>query len=117
MSVPEDTYERVENRLMSHGVYVNEIDRETDPVTITYETVHGTDGVPHRDIGRIANVLRSFRVESEWDPVTVEGVVTDLDGERLGTWHVEAEWFHELADDEITETEFSQRVLDTIEEV
>ncbi|WP_136716498.1 hypothetical protein [Halorientalis salina] len=115
MSVPDDQYERIENRLMSHGIYVTALDRDEAAVEITYETVHATDGVPHRDIGRVVNVLRDFREEG-WEPVDVRGVVTDLDGEQLGSWHAEAEWFHELAAGEITETEFSGRVLDTIEE-
>jgi len=115
MSTPDERYERIENRLVSHGIYVTELDRGADPVEITYETLHAADGVPHGDIGRVVNVLRDFR-EQGWDPVDIRGIVTDLDGEKLGTWHAEADWFHDLAADDITETEFSQRVLDTIEE-
>ncbi len=115
MSVPDDLPERIENRLMSHGVYVDELDSSGNTFDITYETVHADDSVPNRDIGRIVNLLRDFRDEG-WEPVDVHGIVTDLDGERLGTWHATAEWFHDLEDGTITETEFSQRVLDTIEE-
>jgi len=115
MSTPDDVYERIENRLLSHGIYVNDLEKSEDAVEITYETVHATDGVPHGDIGRVVNVLRDIRKEG-WDPVDVEGIVTDLEGERLGSWHADADWFHELADGDITETDFSQRVLETIEE-
>lgn len=115
MSAPEDIYERIENRLMSHGIYVTDLERTDEAMEITYETVHATDGVPHNDIGRVVNLLRDFREEG-WEPVAVEATVTDLEGEELGTWEAEADWFHELAADEITETDFSQRVLETIEE-
>jgi len=115
MSVPDDIDERIENRLMSHGIYVTDFARDADAVEITYETVHGTEGVPHRDIGRVINVLREFRDEG-WEPADVHGVVKNLDGESLGSWRADAAWFHDLAADDITETEFSQRVLDTIEE-
>jgi len=115
MSTPEDLDERIENRLVSHGIYVTDLGRGENAVAITYETVHGTDGVPDRDIGRIVNVFRDFRGEG-WEPVDVRGVATDLDGEQLGSWHAEAAWFRDLAADEITETEFSQRVLETVEE-
>ncbi len=116
MSSPEDIYERIENRLVSHGIYVTDLDRG-DPLEITYETVHGdsdAETVPDRDIGRLCNVLREFREEG-WEPVDLRAVVTDLDGERLGTWRAEAAWFRTLGRDEITETEFSQRVLETVE--
>ena len=116
MSAPDDLHERIENRLVSHGLYVTELD-PGDRLDVTYETVHaGGTGVPDRDIGRLINVLRAFREEG-WEPTDVHAVVTDLDGTRLGTWHADAEWFRELGRDAITETEFSQRVLETVEEV
>jgi len=115
MAAPEDVDDRIENRLLSHGIYVTELDHGEETLAVTYETVHATDSVPHRDIGRVLNLLRDLREEG-WAPVDVDGTVTDLEGDRLGTWHAEAEWFHELAADEVTETEFSQRVLGTVEE-
>jgi hypothetical protein len=115
MAAPEDIDDRIENRLLSHGIYVTGLTHGEETLAVTYETVHATDGVPHRDIGRVLNLLRDLREEG-WDPVDVDGTVTDLDGDRLGTWHADAEWFHELATGEVTETEFSQRVLGTIEE-
>ncbi|MFB6084873.1 MAG: hypothetical protein ABEJ94_11590 [Halorientalis sp.] len=116
MSAPDDVYQRIENRLVSHGLYVTDLDRG-DPLEITYETVHAdadADTVPDRDIGRLCNVLRDFREEG-WDPVDLRAVVTDLDGERLGSWRADAAWFRQLGRDEISETEFSQRVLETVE--
>jgi len=115
MTPPDDLAERIENRLMSHGVYVRDMEHAADRLDLTYETVHAEDTVPHTDIGRVINLLREFREEG-WEPVPVHGTATDLEGEALGSWHAEAAWFEELAADEITETEFSQRVLATIEE-
>ncbi|WP_336000680.1 hypothetical protein [Halorientalis halophila] len=119
MSAPEDVYERIENRLVSHGLYVTDLERGEEALEVTYETVHvdadaEAPGVPDRDIGRLCNVLREFREEG-WDPVDLRAVATTLEGERLGTWRAEAAWFRELGRDDITETEFSQRVLETVE--
>ena len=111
----DDLAERIENRLMSHGVYVTDLDRGEERLDVTYETIHAEDEVPHADIGRVINLLRELR-EDDWDPVPVHGTATDLEGDELGSWRAEAEWFHALAAGEMTETEFSQRVLDTIEE-
>lgn len=114
MSAPDDIYERIENRLVSHGVYVTDMQRDADSVSITYETVHDDSGVPKGSIGRVINLLRDLREEG-WEPVRVEGTATDLDGAELGSWHAEPEWFDDLAAGDLTETEFSQRVLGTIE--
>jgi hypothetical protein len=116
MAAPDDVHERIENRLMSHGIYVTDLDPGEETLNITYETVHGDASVPVRDIGRIVNLLRTFREEEDWGPVTVHGTATDLEGDSLGTWQAEQAWFEALADGEMTEVEFSDRVRATIDE-
>ncbi|MFB6164563.1 MAG: hypothetical protein ABEJ31_05340 [Haloarculaceae archaeon] len=114
MAAPEDVYERIENRLISHGIYVTDLDRGEEAVSLTYETVHATEGVPETDVGRTVNVFRELREEG-WEPVDVRATATDLDGNRLGSWVAEAEWFRQLAAGEITEVEFTARLRETIE--
>lgn len=107
--------ERLENRLMSHGVYVREVDAG-DTLDLTYETVAPGEGVPHRDIGRIVNLLREMREQGDWEHTPIRGEASDPEGEYLGTWHVEVEWLEALQEEDLSEVAFSQRVLDTIEE-
>ena len=104
--------ERLEARLMSHGVYVTDVDRTGDAVALDYESVAAADGVPHGEIGRVINVFRDLLGEGS---IGIEATVSNLDGEHQGTWHVEAAWLDRLASGEFTETEFSGKVLETVE--
>lgn len=105
--------DQLEARLTSHGVYVTSLDAETNHLTITYESVTGgqTGAVPHREVGRVINVVRDL-TES---PVEIRGTVTDLDDEPIGDWHAEADWLRALEDGDLSEVDFSQRVLETID--
>jgi hypothetical protein len=42
--------------------------------------------------------------------------VLRFEGEPMDTWHAEADWFDGLLDYRLTETEFSTRVLETLDE-
>lgn len=106
--------DQLEARLMSHGVYVDSLDHDDERIDIEYESIAAgkAGAVPHREVGRVINVVRDL---SE-TPRDVHGVVTDLDGESVGQWRAEAEWFRALEDEELTEVDFSQRVIETIDE-
>ncbi|NHN58239.1 MULTISPECIES: hypothetical protein [Halorussus] len=108
--------ERLEQRLMSHGVYVTDLATDGGTLHIGYETAAPGDGVPHREVGRVLNRLLDLQAEEEWEPTDVRGSVTDLDGNRRGTWRADEEWLiaHDRGD--VSDVELSQRVLDTIEE-
>lgn len=107
---------RIESRLMSHGVYVDEVVEKDEGYRLTYESVaaDGAGAVPHREVGRVINVFRDFH-DDDWEGVDIEATVTDLDGAELGEWHVEQEWIAALHGDDLSEVEFSERVIDTIE--
>ena len=49
------------------------------------------------------------------DAFEIEAEVTDLEGDALGTWHVEAEWIDRLHNGDLSETDFSEMVIETIE--
>ena len=103
----------VEPALRSYGVSVESIDGG-DPLDLTYMTAFPGREVHHGEIGRALNALIDRAEADEWEPVRVEGTVVRSPGDVLGTWHAEAEWFEALASYEISETEFSARVLDTL---
>ena len=103
----------VEPALRSYGISVEAIDGG-DPLELTYMTAFPGREVHHPEIGRALNALIDRADADEWDPVRVEATVVRSPGDVLGTWHAEAEWFEALASYEISETEFSTRVLETL---
>ncbi len=106
--------DQLEARLMSHGVYVTSLDTEEEKIEVEYESISAgqAGAVPHREVGRVINVVRDLTET----PRGVRGSVTDLDGEPVGSWRAEVEWLRALEDDELSEIEFSQRVVETIDE-
>ncbi|GAA0223212.1 hypothetical protein ACFFQF_08735 [Haladaptatus pallidirubidus] len=106
--------DQLEARLMSHGVYVTSLDTDGERIEIEYESIKAgnTGAVPHREVGRVINVVRDL-TES---PRGVRGEVTDLDGEQVGNWRAKAEWLRELENGELSEVDFSERVIETITE-
>jgi hypothetical protein len=106
--------ERLEDKLMGVGAYLTDVAETSEGIEIEYETVNPGDGVPQRQVGQVLQTLWDVRGEDA-DPVTVTATVTDDDGNLRGRWRAEAEWVAALGDD-LTQTEFSQRVLNTIEE-
>lgn len=110
----DDPVSQLEARLTSHGVYVDEVERDGG-FHLRYESVDAGDGVPQREIGRVVNVFRDVFGE-DWDGERIEATVYDLDGERVGSWHVERAWLRDLAAGELSEVEFSRKVVDAIEE-
>ncbi|WP_049969247.1 hypothetical protein [Haladaptatus cibarius] len=106
--------DQLEARLMSHGVYVTSLNADEERIEIEYESIKAgnTSVIPHQEVGRVINVVRDL-VEKRRD---VRGEVTDLDGERVGTWRAKAEWFRELEEDELSEVDFSGRVIESIHE-
>lgn len=105
----------VESRLTGFAVYLTDFAETEDGYALTYESLAADDTgtVPHREVGRIVNVFRDI----EEDPVGIEGTVTDLDGTPMGEWTAEREWLAALEADELTELEFSEKVIESIEPV
>ncbi|MEF8800612.1 MAG: hypothetical protein V5A38_08390 [Halolamina sp.] len=104
----------VEAELRSNAISVERLELG-DPIELTYTTAFPGASVNHGEIGR---ALTSFidLFEDELETRRVEGTVLRSDSDVQGEWHAEADWFEALADYRISETEFSARVLDTLEE-
>lgn len=107
--------EQLEARLMSHGVYVTDAALDGETVALIYESIAAdeTGAVPHREAGRVINVVRDLLDD---ESVGVEATVTDLDGETRGTWEMAPEWLDALEAGDLSEVEFSGKVVDTIEQ-
>jgi hypothetical protein len=116
LETDNEILERVSNRLMGQGVYVEAADYEDDRLRIEYETIAPGEGVPHQQIGQVINMFRD-ELEQGWEPTTIEATVTDAnEGRRRGSWRMDESWLHALEDGELSEVEFSGYVLDTLEE-
>ncbi len=107
--------EQVGYRLMGQGVYFESVEQSADRLEIEYETVAPGEGVPHRQIGRVITVFRDA-IEEGWEPTTIEARATSTDGDCRGTWRMDEAWLAALESGELSEVEFSERVLDTLEE-
>jgi len=103
----------VEPALRSYGISAEAVDGG-DPLDLTYMTAFPGREVHHGEIGRALNALIDRAEADAWDPARVEATVVRAPGDVLGTWHAEAAWFEELIAYEISETEFSTRVLETL---
>lgn len=103
----------VESRLTGFGVYLTDLAETPDGYALTYESIAADQAaaIPHREVGRVVNVFRDVAD----DPVEIRATVTDMDGTPLGTWHAPREWLAALDSDDMTELEFSERVVDSIE--
>jgi hypothetical protein len=66
-------------------------------------------------MGRALNALIELARDDEWTPVRVEATVLLSPGNVIGTWYAEPDWFEGLSSYRLSETEFSQRVLATID--
>lgn len=111
----DDVIEQVGYRLMAQGVYFESVEKHEDRIEIEYETIAPGEGVPHQQIGRMINIFREA-VEEGWEPTTIEATAVDGDGEIRGTWKMDVEWLHALENDELSEIDFSERVLESLDE-
>ncbi|UPV99485.1 hypothetical protein M0R88_13270 [Halorussus gelatinilyticus] len=110
-----DLRERLEQRLMSHGVYVTDLSTAEGTLRIEYETASPGEGVPHREVGRVLNRLLDLLGEG-WEPLDVRAEVSDIEEEPRGTWRADAEWLAAHDRGDLSDVDLSQRVIDTIEE-
>lgn len=118
----------LENRLMSNGIYVTDVawlddDPDADDLprdgaglTLAYETVSESPAVTSDEVSAVVRTLLSVAEEREWTPGRLEVTSRTTDGALRGRWHVEEEWFAGLGV-ELSEIEFSQRVLETVDNV
>ncbi|NHX36483.1 hypothetical protein G9C84_08445 [Halolamina sp. R1-12] len=109
----------LESRLTNHGCYLQSVAVDGDTYQLTYQSTaadeHGE--IPHQQVGDVVNDFRKLFDRRDWPVRDVEATVTDLADEELGAWRADADWFDALEAGEMTEVEFSQRVLDSLETV
>ena len=109
---------RLVDELRSNGVSVESLDgAETgERATLTYMTAFPGDEVSHREMGRVCNVFIDRADDDEWDPKPVDVTVVRTDDDVQGTWRIDPAWIADLLAYRISETEFSTRVVNTLDE-
>ena len=105
----------LEVELRNFGVDVHDIE-DVEPVELSYITAYPGDEVNHMEMGKVLNAFLDLEEENEWEPCLVEATVLRFEDEVMNTWYAKAEWFEGLRNYRLSETEFSTRVLETLEE-
>lgn len=105
---------QLESRLTSHAIYVTELSGDVaGGFDVIYQSIDVENGVLRdRELGRVVNVFRDLL---EGEATAIRATVTDLDDRPVARWHCEASWLAALEAGELSEVEFSQRVVDTAE--
>jgi hypothetical protein len=104
----------LETRLRNAGIDVAAVE-SVDPVELSYVTAYPGADVNHMEMGRLLNELLDLAREDDWEPTSVEATVLRFEDDVMNTWHADAEWFEQLLQYRLSETEFSARVLETLE--
>lgn len=105
----------LEAELRTNGISVETLSRG-ESVELTYLTAFPGERVHHAEMGRALNTFIDLAEDGRWDPVRIEATVVRSDDDVQGTWHAKPAWFEGLLEYRLSETEFSTRVLDTLEE-
>lgn len=106
--------ETLEPELRSYGISVEHVSVDDDVIDLEYMTAFPADRIHDGEIGRACNTLIDMIEADECEPMRIDATVVRSPGDVLGGWHAEAEWFEQLTTYEISETEFSKRVLETV---
>lgn len=104
----------LEAELRSYGISVEHLSVDGDEIDLEYMTAFPADRVHDGEIGRACNTLIDMIEANECEPMCVDATVVRSPEDVLGSWHAEAEWFEQLTNYAISETEFSTRVLETV---
>jgi hypothetical protein len=105
---------QLESRLMGQGLYLSELAYLDSGYRIEYESLSADRGaMPQSELGDVINIFRDV-LEDDWPGTAIEAVITDFEGQPVAEWHVRAAWSTLLAEGDLSEIEFSDRVLGTL---
>jgi hypothetical protein len=109
-----DVVDGLEGELRSNGISVEELARG-ETIHLAYLTAFPGARVNHQEMGRACNTFIDLAEREDWSPRRVEATVLRSDDDVLGTWHIEPEWITGLLEYRLSEEDFSERVLDTLD--
>jgi len=105
----------LEAELRKFGIDVHDVEA-VDPVELSYLTAYPGEEVNHMEMGQMLNGLLDLARDGEWEPTRIEATVLRFEDEVMNRWYAETEWFEDLLQYRISETEFSTNVLETLDE-
>lgn len=111
-----DVISGLEAELRSNTIDVESIDHTDDAVELVYLTAFPGVSVNHGEMGRALRTFVDAAEHDEWEPRRVDATVLRHQEDVQGTWHAEAEWFHDYLEYEISGEDFSERVVGTLPE-
>ncbi|WP_224268273.1 hypothetical protein [Haloprofundus salinisoli] len=108
----------IEEELRGNGINVEEVDvgDGSDGVDLTYMTAFPAAHVNHREVGQALTAFIDLAREGEWKPEPVRATSVRIDDDVQGRWRAEAEWFEDYLSYGLSDEDFSELVLDTLEE-
>jgi hypothetical protein len=110
-----DVISGLEGDLRSNGINVEAIEITDTLVSVVYLTAFPGKSVNHQEMGRALQTFIDAIEIDEWDPARVEATVLRHADDVQGTWYVNAEWFNQYQNYNIDGTEFSTRVINTLD--
>lgn len=110
----EESLQAIETVIESYDITVESVEREGDTIQLSYSSTQTTQRGIAEEMGYVSGAYAGAVAEGESaDRMEVE--VYTVTGELAGTFHVERKWAVQYNNDEISNTEFSQRILQTLE--
>ncbi|WP_224448978.1 hypothetical protein [Haloprofundus salilacus] len=109
----------IEEELRGNGISVEEVlvgDEGDSGVDLTYMTAFPAARVNHREVGQALTAFIDLAQADEWDPEPVHATSIRTDNDVQGRWRAEAEWFEDYLSYDLSDEDFSELVLDTLEE-
>ncbi|QCJ46182.1 MULTISPECIES: hypothetical protein [Haloprofundus] len=111
----------IEEELRGNGISVESVDvddgvDETGGVDLTYMTAFPAAHVNRREVGQALTAFIDLAREGAWSPEPVRATSIRIDDDVQGRWRVEAGWFEDYLSYNLSDEDFSELVLDTLEE-
>lgn len=103
----------LEAELRTNGISVESCDAGA-PVNLTYMTAFPGERVDRGEVGRVCNTFIELLAADRWEPARVNATVVRTPGDVMARWHAEPEWLRGVERGDLSEVEFSTRVVETI---
>jgi len=102
-------------RLRRDGIDVADVAVGADGVAVVYTTTLPGAEPDHGEMGRVCTAFLDLVGEDATEPTRVEATALRHETDVQATWHIEADWFDDLDAYRLSEEEFSELVLDTVD--
>jgi hypothetical protein len=107
----------LEEELRGNNISVEEVHVDDEGgVDVTYLTAFPAAHVHHREVGQALTAFIDLAQSGEWDPEPVHATIVRTDDDVQGRWRAEPEWFEGYLSYNLSDEDFSELVLDTLEE-